>query len=168
MGKLKSCGFLIFRDNPTTDAEQDSSVQSSWHLPNDNLHVSFLLLKHPNRWDLPKGHVDPGETNMQCALRELDEETGIQAANLAVDPNFKFKQKYMVSSKRSKGKPKKKRLIIYAAKLIQPVELKLTEHDGSQWFHWDPPHSIQSKTIDPLLAALRRHWHTPAELPTTN
>ncbi|MEL7161300.1 MAG: NUDIX domain-containing protein, partial [Bacteroidota bacterium] len=31
-----------------------------------------------NRWDLPKGHVDPGETNLECALRELEEETGVK------------------------------------------------------------------------------------------
>ncbi len=30
---------------------------------------SFLLMKHRNRYDLPKGHVDSGETEMQTALR---------------------------------------------------------------------------------------------------
>lgn len=30
------------------------------------------------RWVLPKGHVDPGETAEQTALRELEEETGWQ------------------------------------------------------------------------------------------
>jgi len=64
----------------------------------------------------------------------------------------------MVTSKRTNGKPKKKKLIIYVAKLIQPVELKLTEHDGFQWFDWSPPHKIQKKTIDPLLEKLHSHW----------
>lgn len=168
MGKLKSCGFLIFRDILTNEAEEGStSPASNSYLPEASDRVSFLLLKHPNRWDLPKGHVDPGETNMECALRELEEETGIQAEDLIVDPNFKFKQKYMVTSKRTKGKPKKKKLIIYAAKLVRPVELKLTEHGGSQWFNWDPPHSIQKKTIDPLLAEIQSYWQEPAELPST-
>lgn len=29
------------------------------------------------RWDLPKGRVDPGETHLECAIRETLEETGI-------------------------------------------------------------------------------------------
>ena len=122
MGKLKSCGFLIFRDLLDNDAEKSSSPQSNSHLPAANGRVSFLLLKHPNRWDLPKGHVDPGETNMECALRELEEETGIQAQDLIIDPEFKYKQKYMVTSKRTNGKPKKKKLILYVAKLVRPIE----------------------------------------------
>jgi len=157
MGKLKSCGFLIFRCTPTHATETQTEKTNS-HLPDEGDQISFLLLKHPNRWDLPKGHVDPGETNMECALRELTEETGVQKQDLIVDPDFKYKQKYMVTSKRTNGKPKKKKLIIYVAKLIQPVELKLTEHDGFQWFDWAPPHTIQKKTVDPLLEKLHSHW----------
>ena len=167
MGKLKSCGFLIFRDIPNNETEKDSAIQSNSHLPAASDSVSFLLLKHPNRWDLPKGHVDPGETNMECALRELEEETGIEAQDLIIDPDFKYKQKYMVTSKRTNGKPQKKKLIIYIAKLVRPTELKLTEHESSEWFKWNPPHSIQEKTIDPLLAKIQNHWQQPAKLPST-
>ena len=169
MSKLKSCGFLIFRDNPNTSTEIaktaclpiDSAPNSLAGINSSSAiqdqRISFLLLKHPNRWDLPKGHVDPGETNMECALRELTEETGIQKQDIIVDPEFKFKQQYMVNSKRTNGKPGKKKLIIYAAKLIHSIELKLTEHDRFEWFDWAPPHSIQEKTIDPLLAEFQNY-----------
>lgn len=30
------------------------------------------------RWSLPKGHVEPGETTEQAAIREAQEETGLQ------------------------------------------------------------------------------------------
>lgn len=137
MAKLKSCGFLIIRDDPTP---------------------SFLLMRHPNRWDLPKGHVDDGESNLECALRELEEETGIQSSHILIDKHFKFKHEYVVRYKRSGNRPKKKKLIIYLAKLIEPVELKLTEHDGYEWMPWAPPHLIQEKTIDPLLESLDNYW----------
>ena len=104
---------------------------------------------------------------MECALRELEEETGIEAQDLIIDPDFKYKQKYMVTSKRTNGKPQKKKLIIYIAKLVRPTELKLTEHESSEWFKWNPPHSIQEKTIDPLLAKIQNHWQQPAKLPST-
>lgn len=36
-----------------------------------------LMIRCRNRWDLPKGHVEPGETPAEAALREVEEETGI-------------------------------------------------------------------------------------------
>lgn len=38
----------------------------------------FLALRrHNNVWLLPKGHVDPGETLEETAVREVNEETGL-------------------------------------------------------------------------------------------
>src|SRR4051812_24410076 len=31
-------------------------------------------------WSLPKGKLDPGETDEQCAVREVEEETGLRCA----------------------------------------------------------------------------------------
>lgn len=39
---------------------------------------TMLLIQRNGRWDLPKGKVEPGETLLQAALREVTEETGIQ------------------------------------------------------------------------------------------
>lgn len=36
-----------------------------------------LLLRAWSHWDFPKGNVEPGETLMEAALREVQEETGI-------------------------------------------------------------------------------------------
>lgn len=36
-----------------------------------------LLIFRNGRWDLPKGHWESGETMEQCALREVEEETGV-------------------------------------------------------------------------------------------
>ena len=40
-----------------------------------------LMIYRNNRWDLPKGHLETGETTAECALREVAEETGIKAEN---------------------------------------------------------------------------------------
>lgn len=41
---------------------------------------TMLLILRNGRWDLPKGKVEPGETLLQAALREVGEETGIAPA----------------------------------------------------------------------------------------
>lgn len=41
--------------------------------------VVLILTEPENRWQLPKGIVDKGETPEQAALREVREETGVAA-----------------------------------------------------------------------------------------
>jgi len=38
----------------------------------------LLFIKRSGRWDLPKGHVEVGETPEDCAIREVTEECGIK------------------------------------------------------------------------------------------
>lgn len=52
-----SCGVVITRDI------------------NDERH--FLLLRAYQYWDFPKGMAERGETPMEAALREVEEETGL-------------------------------------------------------------------------------------------
>jgi 8-oxo-dGTP pyrophosphatase MutT (NUDIX family) len=38
----------------------------------------ILMIFRRGKWDLPKGKLDPGETLEQCAVREVEEETGLK------------------------------------------------------------------------------------------
>ena len=42
---------------------------------NDDYHI--LLIFKKGKWDLPKGKLDAGETIRECAIREVQEETGV-------------------------------------------------------------------------------------------
>lgn len=42
-----------------------------------NTQNELLLIFRRSHWDLPKGHLEKGETIEACALREVTEETGI-------------------------------------------------------------------------------------------
>ncbi|MCP4782108.1 MAG: NUDIX domain-containing protein [Fuerstiella sp.] len=149
MKEPRSCGFLIVKGDP---------IQS------------FLLMKHANRWDLPKGHVDPGETDLECALRELEEETGIGSNQIIMAPDFLYETRYMVTGKRyGLGKaPIEKTLRIYLGRLTQDVTLAITEHLGFEWIDWNPPHQIQSKAIDPLLEHVADFVKQPTSRRETN
>ena len=140
MDKIKSCGVLVFRNEPVH---------------------SFLLMKHARRLDLPKGHVDPGESELECALRELQEETGIEAGDISLDPKFRFSTNYQVQSRRHGGATLDKTLVIFLGRLLRPVAIRPTEHPDFVWMPWSPPHTIQQQTIDPLLAEVERHWGEP-------
>ena len=137
MTETQACGVLVFRDRPVE---------------------SFLLMRHRARLDLPKGHIDPGETELQCALRELWEETGITEADIELDPAFRWTTEYYVDGRRyGQGERVHKTVVIFLGKLVRDVSLKTTEHLGFEWVAWNPPHAIQAQTIDPLLAAVAKY-----------
>jgi len=43
-----------------------------------NSHADYLLIYRLNRWDLPKGHLEAGENAAHAAIREVEEECGVQ------------------------------------------------------------------------------------------
>ena len=59
MNYEKSCGAIVYRKH--------------------HGNTEILLIKHikSGYWSFPKGHVEPGETEIQTAIREIKEETNI-------------------------------------------------------------------------------------------
>ena len=132
---LRSCGVLLMtRTNPR----------------------SFLLMRHGDRWDLPKGHVDEGETDLECALREFEEETGIARERIELDPAFRFEEVYYPIRKKA-GERSEKTLVIFLATVPERLPIVATEHVGHDWVEWSPPHDIQVNTINPLLRTLAEY-----------
>ncbi len=124
----------------------------------------FLLMRHANRWDLPKGHCEPGESFVEAALRETHEETGIESSQIDLDPDFFFDLTYPVQYKRWGNEVFTKKVRYFLGRLHERPTLALTEHDSAEWFDWNPPHQIQMQTIDPLLAAVAKHLQSqPSE-----
>lgn len=117
----------------------------------------FLLMKHHDRWDLPKGHAEPGECAVQTALREMSEETGILADAVTLDPTFRFRSSYPVTYRDQAGRRFEKRLTLFLGWVDEAVEIGCSEHVGHRWFAWNPPHAIQSQAVDPLLKAAAAH-----------
>ncbi|XP_036593381.1 bis(5'-nucleosyl)-tetraphosphatase [asymmetrical] isoform X1 [Trichosurus vulpecula] len=116
---LRACGFIIFR-RP--------------HVPKvDNKAIEFLLLQTSygtNHWTPPKGHVDPGESDLETAFRETQEEAGLDASQLNVIEGFKSELNYVVNSK-----PK---TVIYWLAEVKDynVEIRLCgEHQAYRWLN---------------------------------
>ena len=116
----------------------------------------FLLMRHRDRWDLPKGHAEPGESLLATALRETEEETGISEAKIKVDDDFRFVLEYPVSYR--KHGECLKRVTYFLGYLPATRAITLTEHEGYLWWMWPQVESVQAQTIDPLLKAGGEHF----------
>lgn len=137
MLKVTSAGILLFREAPEK---------------------SFLLVRSGRRWDVPKGHIERGETEQQAALRELREETGILPEQVRLDPAFRFQTGLKFKAAYLGGQFVDKTYIVFVGYVGDIGEIALTEHDHYQWFAWNPPHHIQKFLIDPLLEQVSRHF----------
>ena len=144
--------------DPSISSSTQPSVYSSGYLVFRYFdRPQFLLMRHQDRWDLPKGHLDAGETKKQAALRELEEETGLASSQIWTDPDFVFEHRYWVSLRKTPAQQALKELTVYLGFLLDQVPIRCTEHLGHQWWDWSPPHRIQAQTIDPLLEQVNEH-----------
>ncbi len=138
MIEFTSCGILLFKEN--------------WK--------KFLLMKHKDRWDLPKGHIEKGETLKECAIREFEEETGLKKSHITIIPEYKFELVYYPLLKKYPNQVVKKYLYVYLALLEKDKEIIPTEHESFKWLKWNAPHDIQEKTINPLLEYTEKYFKT--------
>ncbi|CAJ0927584.1 unnamed protein product, partial [Mesorhabditis belari] len=60
----------------------------------------FLLLqasKHPHHWSPPKGHIDPGESDLEAAIRETEEETSYKRETFEIMENSMDQISYLIT-----------------------------------------------------------------------
>lgn len=81
----------------------------------------YLILRsvYHGEWGPPKGHADNGENELETAMREIYEETGIRKATFL--PGFRATLSYVVDKK---GKRYNKEVIYFLSELPEaPVKL---------------------------------------------
>ncbi len=72
---------------------------------NKKNHVLLILrddspdIPYPNMWDIPGGHIEDGETPIECIIREMKEEIGtdINSCSLFKVYNFMDRTEYVFS-----------------------------------------------------------------------
>jgi bis(5'-nucleosidyl)-tetraphosphatase len=100
--------------------------------------IYYILLHYPkgsrtskDYWDLPKGHIEKGETEAKAMRREVFEETGIK--DLKLVSKFREVIKYFF---RWQGKTIFKMVVFYLGE-TKNKEIKISgEHMGYQWLNY--------------------------------
>ena len=115
---------------------------------------TVLMIRAGSRWSFPKGHVEPGETLLQAALRETREETGIEAALLEDYP-------LPVPSAREDDR---RTVWFYPARYIKG-ELRAQPDEVSEAVWVKSSDAAEKITFEPDRAVFRKAWETIKALP---
>jgi len=119
--------------------------------------IYYLLLNYPSTtrgakkdyWDLPKGHVEKGEKELDTVKREVEEETGLKDLKFVED--FKEWIKYFF---RHEGKTIFKIVTFYSAE-TENEEIKISgEHIGYEWLPYEE--AIKQLTFKNAKEILRK------------
>lgn len=94
----------------------------------------FLLLRNRRHgtWAPPKGHLEPGESELEGARREVLEETGLDIE--AVHPSFAERLRYPV---REDGREAVKEVVYFLAEAPHERVSPSPEHDDVRWVTLD-------------------------------
>ncbi len=97
---------------------------------NDNGNIKYLLIRNKRsaHWGFPKGHIEPGETKEETAVREVLEETGL---NIKILPGFVKKSEYSIQ-----GKIEKSVSIFLASTCETNYKLQEEEIEECGWFDY--------------------------------
>lgn len=91
--------------------------------------VFLILHKAGRHWGFPKGRSSPGETSLETAKRELQEETGLELVSLLRETpfteNYQFKRRGSLIAKRVSYFP----AIVTGEAKLQPEEIR-----EGRWF----------------------------------
>lgn len=96
----------------------------------------FLLLWKKNSgvykeaWEFPKGNVDKNETEMQTAIREMKEETGLQEKDVQF---YDFHDKVSYFYRRETQELVRKEVSFVMAKTLKSDIQISEEHDAYRW-----------------------------------
>ena len=102
-----------------------------------NAEGKVMFIYRNDKWDLPKGKIEKGETIKECAIREVMEETGVKGIRVE---NF-LKTTYHIH--KDKGAHTLKEVHWFAMRTDYTGKLKPQKKEGIEKVKWKGPKKIQ-------------------------
>ncbi len=100
----KSCGAIVYRKS------------------RDQIELLLIQNRYGGHWSFPKGHMEGEETEVQTALREVKEETGL---DIQLEDGFRQAVEYF-------PKPNVKKQVVYFLGQAQSLEIKRQKEEISR------------------------------------
>jgi len=113
----------------------------------------LLLLRAYRYWDFPKGKVEPGETPLEGARREVAEESGI------TDLDFRWGETYFETGPYGPGKVARYYIAeTSSADVVMGIspDLGHPEHHEYRWVNFDEAFKLASPRVRRVLRWLKR------------
>lgn len=106
----------------------------------------LLLYRDKGVWDFPRGRMEAGERSWETAFREVEEETGLKAADLRVQDNFKVFEKFPYNRRGVKTTEAIFKIVIFYLAETKQVQVVLSdEHAGYGWFSYNEARKYLSR-----------------------
>ena len=153
LSKIKS---TVFHKKPTIQeiVREPTAGGIVFRLNKESNDIEILLIQDSkNRWTIPKGHIEPGETAKQTALREIGEETGIFHANALTwlgKIHFKYRRLDQLVLMTTQ---------IYLVQAVDEKETPTKEKwmNGIRWFSFaDALDAIEYEDIEKLMLIAKK------------
>lgn len=103
--------------------------------------IEYLILKHKNYWNFPKGGVEEKETEKEAAEREIKEETGL--FGLSFVPGFRATRNIFYRGSKNSIKIEHRGRLVYRRSILFLAESKnktvriSKEHFGYAWLGFE-------------------------------
>jgi 8-oxo-dGTP pyrophosphatase MutT (NUDIX family) len=95
--------------------------------------ILLISTQDGRRWQLPKGHIEPGESPEETAVREVREETGVTGRVVAPLPEVEYW--YVEKGRRRIHKRVDYFLLEYVSG--DAADFDAGEVSGAAWFSWE-------------------------------